>query len=276
MAPCLASSTSPPPPPPPGRQQHSSSTISGDLFNLTLIDDKPRPRPPRSSAHATRIRVQNRRREYLERHAEYFAGEEHELADPLLYDFLVRRFWTPAEREADGKRKGYARVLEGSLLRGEERLSRLKERSETETEVSSWSHRNGNNGDRMQVDQDDQDTDDKVQGLGLEIAIDGEEASHRHHHNAELVSPPPRSKTEGQDRWKEFLRDRFIKGMDDDFDYVGLVDGREEYDAVEEREREDEWFEGESPGWASDGDGEEGDRVIVERELKGETGVQDF
>ena len=45
-------------------------------------------------------------------------------ADPLLYDELVRQFQTPAEREADGKAKGYGRVLEGSLLRGEARLAK--------------------------------------------------------------------------------------------------------------------------------------------------------
>ncbi len=47
------------------------------------------------------------------------------LADPDLYDTLVRQFQTPAEREAEGRAKGYSRVLEGSLLRGEARLERL-------------------------------------------------------------------------------------------------------------------------------------------------------
>lgn len=46
--------------------------------------------------------------------------------DPLLYDRLVRKFQTPAEREVEGKAKGYSRVLESSLLRGEARLADLK------------------------------------------------------------------------------------------------------------------------------------------------------
>ncbi|KAJ4298418.1 hypothetical protein N0V88_003448 [Collariella sp. IMI 366227] len=74
---------------------------------------QPRPRPERSPGHSAQIRAQNRRREYLERNGGYFQSGEHELADPLLYDFLIRRFQTPAEREAEGKAKGYARVLEG-------------------------------------------------------------------------------------------------------------------------------------------------------------------
>lgn len=41
---------------------------------------QPRPRAPRSPGHLARIRVQNRRRAYLDRHAEYFQSSEHELA----------------------------------------------------------------------------------------------------------------------------------------------------------------------------------------------------
>ncbi len=41
---------------------------------------KPMPRPPRSPAHSAQIRIRNRRREYLERHPDYFKSTEHELA----------------------------------------------------------------------------------------------------------------------------------------------------------------------------------------------------
>ena len=41
---------------------------------------KPKPRPPKSPAQSAQIRVQNRRREYLERHEDYFGSMDHELA----------------------------------------------------------------------------------------------------------------------------------------------------------------------------------------------------
>lgn len=59
---------------------------------------QPRPRPPKSPAHSAQIRVRNRRREYLERHPEYFDTLEHELAGksdtkplPLLLATLRRK-----------------------------------------------------------------------------------------------------------------------------------------------------------------------------------------
>jgi len=96
--------------------------------------------------------------------------------------------------------------------------------------------------------------------------------------------PPPQTKEEGLTQWEDFLRERFIRGEDEDFDY-GLVDGEEEFDVLERTEREEAWFDEESPGWVGDGDGDpdgnsedvdmERDRR-VERVLVGETGIQDF
>jgi hypothetical protein len=100
--------------------------------------------------------------------------------------------------------------------------------------------------------------------------------------NAELT-PPPKTREEGRAQWVEFLRDRFIRGEDEDFDYAA-VDGDEGYDVLEREDREEAWFEEEEPEWASDGDGSsdegegEGGRHggKAERVLKGETGIQDF
>ncbi|KAK3396181.1 coiled-coil domain-containing protein-domain-containing protein [Sordaria brevicollis] len=111
------------PPPGLGSARHAAETA--DIDDDDSLFSKPRPRPARSSAEKQEIRTRNRRREYLERNPGYFQSGEHELADPILYDSLIRRFQTPAERQAESKEKGYARVLEGSLLRGEEKLARL-------------------------------------------------------------------------------------------------------------------------------------------------------
>ncbi|GKT66635.1 coiled-coil domain-containing protein [Colletotrichum tofieldiae] len=99
--------------------------------------DKPIPRPLKSPTKTNDIRSRNRRREYLERNPKYFNNTEHELADTLLYDSLIRKFQTTAEREAEGKAKGYSGVLESSLLRGEARLADLKSSADAESAPES-------------------------------------------------------------------------------------------------------------------------------------------
>jgi hypothetical protein len=78
----------------------------------------------------------------------------------------------------------------------------------------------------------------------------------------------PRDKEEGMKKWKDEMERRFLQERDVDFEYE-LVDEDDRYDDVKEEERveEEKWFEEESPDWV---DKEE------ERELVGETGVQDF
>jgi len=61
-----------------------------------------------------------------------------------------------------------------------------------------------------------------------------------------------------------------VRGEDEDFEYE-RVDEDEEFDVLERREREEAWFDEESPEWV-DEDEEEGDGKM----LIGETGVQDF
>lgn len=170
------------------------------------------------------------------------------LADPLLYDTLIRRFLTLAEREADSKTKGYARLLEGSLLRGEERLAKLRESNPVPVPVPV------NRGDSAEEEEADEDEDVEMhegepgedeemqkveQGRGG--GDDEEIGTTRASHNAELLTPP-KTRAEGEAQWKEFLRDRFIQGKDEDFDYGGLIDGNDEFDGLERREREEKWY----------------------------------
>lgn len=108
-----------------------------------------------------------------------------------------------------------------------------------------------------------------------------------------LVDFRPETKEEGRAAWEEYLRERFVRGGDEDFEY-GRVDGDEGLDGMEERDLEEEWFDGEDPEWADDSDGDEegegaggvvGDhregvaerrRGKREKVLTGQTGVQDY
>ena len=96
-----------------------------------------------------------------------------------------------------------------------------------------------------------------------------------------LIATPATTKEEGIEQWQMFLRERFVRGGDEDFEYA-QVDHEDAYDVIEQREQELAWFEDEEPEWASDegSPGHEGKaedvRGRVERMLEGETGIQDF
>ncbi|KAL4821188.1 coiled-coil domain-containing protein-domain-containing protein [Aspergillus spinulosporus] len=157
----------------------------------------------------------NRRKRWLDLHPEYFSADL-ELADPLLYDRLIRRFQTPSEREAEGRAKGFSGVLQADLLRSEAKLDALNHPDPR----SLFSYTRGPNGEILAEDRD-------------EI---------------------PASKEEGEKAWRWEMTMRFLRGEDTDFDY-STVDGNEDLDdANEEQERyfdeeEPEWcVEGEGEG----------------------------
>ncbi|KAL2209552.1 hypothetical protein CC79DRAFT_1332707 [Sarocladium strictum] len=188
----------------------------------------PIPRPTKSAEQQARIDVHNRRREYLQRHPSYLANKEQELADPVLYERLVKRFQTADERAAEVKSKGYGRTLEADLLRGETRLAELPG-SQRGPEMS--------------------------QPGAPDIANDWNRKA--------------TDKSDGLELWHTFLRDRFVQGNDDDFDY-SIVDTNDDYDTLARRDAEDAWFDAEEPSLVED---------LTETPISprhGDTGIQDF
>ncbi|KAJ9196074.1 hypothetical protein DTO164E3_6258 [Paecilomyces variotii] len=174
--------------------------------------------PEQRSGHTTNppasVIVKNRRKRYLDAHPEYFSADL-ELADPLLYDRLIRRFQTPAEREAEGRAKGYSGVLEADLRRSEAKLEALAHPDPN----AMLSYSVGPNGEILAEDRDD----------------------------------VPEDKEEGEKRWRWEMEMRFLKGADYDFDYK-TVDENDEYDdwGVEQEryfdEEEPEWIVDKSNG----------------------------
>ncbi|KAK4215869.1 putative coiled-coil domain-protein [Rhypophila decipiens] len=217
---------------------------------------QPRPRPAKTAAELADVRVKNRRRAYLDRTPGYFESSEHEFADPLLYHTLIRRFQRPEEMRAEAQNRGFARVLEASLLRGEERLSRLADENTTgasSVSTAATPH-----------------TRDHLKAL-TPTPIEAEI----------LEAPSVENKEEALEMWQTFLKERFIRGGDEDFGYA-TVDDNDEFDLIERMDREEAWYDDEDPEWASDDDdsphnGDGGNRRgKVERMLDGETGVQDY
>lgn len=184
------------------------------------------------------------------------------LSDPDLYDSLVRRFLTPAEREAEGRARGWGKTLESSLMRGEARLERLASSSTGDRVPASASSVRTSNGGSHNIN----------------FIID-----------SDLAEGKPATKDEGRAAWEEFLRERFVRGGDEDFDY-SRVDGNDGLDSMENRDREEAYFDEEDPEWADDSE-EDGDDDAVaagedrsggttrrkrERILLGQTGIQDY
>ncbi|KAK4561508.1 hypothetical protein LTR86_004826 [Recurvomyces mirabilis] len=132
-----------------------------------------------------RIVIKNRRHRYLDLHPEYFHGSNLELA--------VRRFQSSAEREKEGKSRGYTGNLEADLVRSEAKLAALR-------------------------DPDTQST--VVYQRAEDGSITGVEADR---------SERAQSREEGRRRWEDIMGQRFVKGEDEEFEYAD-VDENEEYD----------------------------------------------
>ncbi|PGH34867.1 hypothetical protein GX50_02317 [[Emmonsia] crescens] len=160
------------------------------------IQQQPQQPPPLHPPAS--VQVKNRRKRYLDSHPEYFSAAL-ELADPLLYDRLIRRFQTATEREEEGRAKGYSGVLEADLMRSEAKMEALAHPDPNATVT----YTRGPNGEILAEDQDE----------------------------------VPETKEEGAERWRWEMELRFLRGADHEFDY-NAVDLNDEYDDWnEEQER---------------------------------------
>ncbi|KGO68881.1 Protein of unknown function DUF2052, coiled-coil [Penicillium italicum] len=143
-----------------------------------------------ASSAQTAVTVKNRRKRYLDLHPEYFSAGL-ELADPLLYDRLIRRFQTTQEREAEGRAKGFSGVLETDLLRSEAKMDAISHPDPN----AMISYTRGPDGEILAEDRDE--------------------------------IPP--NKEEGERLWRWEMGLRFMQGNDSDFDYE-TVDQNDDYD----------------------------------------------
>ncbi|KAF1838439.1 hypothetical protein BDW02DRAFT_489173 [Decorospora gaudefroyi] len=172
-----------------------------------------------SLVRAQRLVAKNRRKRYLELHPEYLTDASLELADPLLYDRLIRRFQTASEREAEGQKKGFSGHLATDLWRAEAKKDALAQPDPN----SLFTYSRGPQGQIVDEDKDD----------------------------------VPMTKEEGRAWWVDEMTQRFLRGGDDDFDY-GHVDKNHKYDPLEwERDLQDAWFESMESDFDSDGEGKE-------------------
>lgn len=131
---------------------------------------------------------------------------------------MIRRFQSAAEREADGRKKGYSGILEADMARSEAKVAALAKPDPNSPLV----YRRDASGTITAVEQDEEDR--------------------------------PQNKQEGLDKWKVVMEQRFLRGEDQEFEY-DEVDGNDEYNDWEEETRkwQDEHFDGEEAEFIGEG-----------------------
>ena len=188
-----------------------------DSVDESLLRDQIR---EQQGERAQRLQAKNRRKRYLEVHPEYFSDSSLELADPLLYDRLIRRFQTATEREAEGREKGFSGQMATDLWRAEAKKDALSQPDPN----SLFTYNRGPQGQIVEEEKDD----------------------------------VPMTKEEGRAWWIDEMTQRFLRGGDADFEYAKLVDGNAKYDDPEqERDLQDAYFESMESDFDSDGEGKE-------------------
>ncbi|EME44919.1 hypothetical protein DOTSEDRAFT_70836 [Dothistroma septosporum NZE10] len=196
----------------------SDSMVASEALSTLSIHSKHENMSATGQVQPDRIRIKNRRKRYLDLHPEYFHGAELELADPLLYDRLVRRYQSADEREKEGRQRGYTGVLEADLVRSEAKIDALKHPDPNSPIV----YKRDGRGSIYSVDQDAEDR--------------------------------AMSRDEGWARWIDVMGQRFLRGDDGDFDYAA-VDDSDDFDDREEEDRSrlEQYFQGEEAQFVGDG-----------------------
>ncbi|KAM3416851.1 hypothetical protein BST61_g8441 [Cercospora zeina] len=236
-----------------------------------------RPEAQDEGATPSRIRIKNRRKRYLDLHPQYFTSSDLELADPILYDRLVRQHLSAQEREAQGRERGFTGVLEADLMRSEAKLNALAQKRKEREGFELRRKRRGE--ERLRRQREEVGRTGRLGGGCGEDERDSEESEEEEEEEEEDDDDDDDEYSElDKDAawllWKDIMTQRFLAGGDEDFEYGCLVDGNEELDDWEEEERGrlEDWLEKEE-------EEEEESLPAAEdegRELKGETGVQDF
>lgn len=132
---------------------------------------------------------------------------------------MIRRFQSAAEREADGRKKGYSGMLEADLMRSEAKVEALAHQDPNSTLM----YQRDASGGITSVEQDEEDR--------------------------------PKNQQEGFDKWKYVMEHRFLRGEDADFDYE-TVDASEEYNDWDEETRikQDVYFDDEEATFIGEGE----------------------
>lgn len=183
-------------------------------------------------------------------------------SDPLLYDRLIRRWQTAAERQDAGRSRDYAEVLETGFMRAELRMEGIQ-REETRRQ-------------QHQVRAQPQERGAAAPSDELPVSRASHSVIDIFDEEAEEELYPVQTREQALELWRETMSSRFVSGRDALFKRYKEVDADEGLDHVKWKDDEEQWFEAEEPNWVgneSEGDSED---VTIERVLHGETGVQDF
>jgi hypothetical protein len=183
----------------------------------------------------SKTRIQNRRLMYLNRSEYLNTSTVQERLFPYLYKSLILRHATPVEK-LDEVNTSKSRSLTHVLLDAQTHMAKLQAKRDRTDDERALDE------DKLMMEQA------VVEMTPKEVLADREKSR--------LLL-------------EKMIREKFLEGGDDEFDY-GSVDQDEKWDDLETEEEEirAKYFEEES----TDVEGEDGEEKV----LSGETGVQDF
>ena len=131
---------------------------------------------------------------------------------------MIRQFQSAAEREKEGRERGYSGVLEANIVRSEAKIDALQHPDPN----SPMLYSRAPDGSITAVEQDE-----------------GERA---------------RGREDGWEKWRDVMGLRFINGGDEDFDYASVDEDDHYDDRVEEDQRQlERYLDGEEAAFVGSG-----------------------
>jgi Coiled-coil domain containing protein (DUF2052) len=202
---------------------------------MTTTEDDSEKASPSTSPPASPLNkatIHNRRLTYLDRSDYLSSIAVQERLFPLLYQKLIIRHESPSEK-LDVERTSKSRTLTNVLLDAGDHMDKLQQRRDRTTEQRA--------SDEARYDQEQA----VAESIPKEILVDREKS---------------------KDFLEKMIREKFMAGGDDEFDYstVDEDDIWDDWETLEEDIR-GKYFDDETPDHEEEG-----------KELTGETGVQDF
>jgi hypothetical protein len=224
------------------------------------------------SAKSSGICVKNRRYEALQRlekDTSYFSDEEMQQRCPLLYEQYIGQYMTDEERfeKDEAKMKDEVKMSSFIFQQIDRDWLKKKEMEEREMEECMEEEEDSDN-DNEGYDEDNRDNDETIEGYNedakghgndiLKIIIVSLKIAIFTPSNSQLITSldlcldvadiSAEDKEKLRDEFLNLMRQRFLEGVDEDFDYT-KVDASDEYDNLDilGQDEEDKYFDEEEP-----------------------------
>ena len=194
------------------------------------------------SANASGICVKNRRYEALrrlEKETSYFSDDEMQERCPLLYQQYIGQYMTDEEKFEKDEAKMKDEVKMSSFIFQQIDRDWLKKKEMEEQEM-----------EECMEEEEDEDSDNDSEGHSEdnEGHKEGNEGHHEDKKGQDVTSISSEHKLKLREEFLNLMRQRFLEGLDEEFDYT-KVDTNDEYDNLDilGQDEQDKYFDEEEP-----------------------------